>query len=80
MPIQTFRSHEEAARASRMRMAVSAPMKKCTPRGILPVVMIKPLYGDAWYAYASSPGIRVPGTHARPSSSDIDSVREWKAY
>jgi len=76
----TYRSHEEAGRASKMKMAVSPPMKRTTPRGILSVILIKPLGRDAWFAYASSPGIRVPGTHAKPSASDIDSVRDWKAY
>lgn len=78
--IETYRSPEEAARASRERLAVSPPYHQKTPRGMLPCVLIKPLYGQAWWAYASAHGIRVPETYAPVLSSDIDRVKDWMAY
>ena len=80
MPIPTYRSPDEAARASQSKMAVSPAQRRSTPVGLRPVVIIKPLGRDGWFAYASSHGIRIPDTYLRATASEIDSVREWKAY
>jgi hypothetical protein len=77
---RSYRTPEEAARASKERMAVSPPYNQKTPRGILPCVLIVRPGRQAYWAYHSAHGIKVPETYSKATPADIDRVRDWKAY
>lgn len=74
----TYPDWESAAAASKARRAVSAPMKRPTPRGeLLGVIVIGPRISP-YYAYFSADGIAISEAYGRPTAGDVDRVREWR--
>jgi hypothetical protein len=77
--VKVFDNFEDAARESRTRAALSPAVRRVMPNGeVLPVRIVKPLYGQPFWTYASSPGMKVRDLHL--AVSDVDSVREWKPF
>jgi hypothetical protein len=46
--------------------------------GVIPVQIVKPLYGDGFFVYRSAPGLKAAGI--RPSAAQIDAVRDWQPF
>jgi hypothetical protein len=77
--MKRYNDWQAAAEASRLKMALSVPMRREIPGGkVLMVQMVKPLRGDPYYTYASCPGLRVQNMHA--VARDCDRVRGWEPF
>jgi hypothetical protein len=78
--MRTYEDWQAAAEVSRIKMAIeAAPKRRTVPGGqVLNVQLVKPLRSDAFYTYASSPGMRV--WNMAVSTADIDTVPRWKPF
>jgi hypothetical protein len=74
-----YNNWEEAAKASRIKMAISPPERKEIPGGeVLPVRIVKPLRGQPYFTYASCPGLQI--RHMTVRTADCDTVKIWEAF
>lgn len=79
--VEVFDSWEEAARKSKMKMAVSEPFfepvysKTRKKTEMVRVEIIKPLFGDPFVVYATTM-FKV----RKAAAKECDGVKKWKSY
>jgi hypothetical protein len=74
----TYTHWEAAAAASKASRAVSSQITRNTPRGHLKAVIVIGPRIRPHFAYASADGIAIPEAYGKPSTAEIDAMKEWR--
>lgn len=76
---RVYANWHDACKASRFEKAITrVPTTIRIPRGTYRVKIIKPLRADPYAVYATAEGIRVHDW--KPSNSQVDGIRQWRAF
>jgi hypothetical protein len=77
--VQTYKTAEEAARASNWTKSISSARRIHTPRGDYQVNIVYER-GRYIYVYAGALSHVLPDAIAKPSTGEIDAERSWRPW